>query len=155
MRTTRQHAPAAGFTLIEVVLSIGLLAVAISVIMAALDAAGRYAANDARRALAVDLLQRSFLDLEVANRPGGGTSSMHGLAPVDWTAAPVKIQLWFDAAGVLVESRSKAFFGCELLANKDAGAALGHLHGRMVWPARKAGGRVAGKVELFTSMLPP
>ncbi|MCF7674438.1 MAG: type II secretion system GspH family protein [Akkermansiaceae bacterium] len=154
MRTNRQHA-SAGFTLIEVVLSIGLLVFAITVIMAGLDAAGRYAANNARRALAVDLLHRSFLELEMANRPGAGRSSTLGFKPVDWEAAPVKVEVWFDADGTLVESPSKAFFRCELLANKDATAALGHLHGRMVWPVRESGGRQEGNVELFTSMLLP
>lgn len=154
MRTTG-HRPAAGFTLIEVVLSIGLLAFAISVLLAVLDAAGRYAANDARRALAVELLHRSFRDLEMTDTPGSGRSPTLGLEPVDWTATPVKVRLWFDADGRLVDSQGEAFFGCELTANKDATAPLGHLHGRVEWPVRRPGARKQGNVELFTSMLLP
>jgi type II secretory pathway pseudopilin PulG len=154
MKVTR-HAGPFGFTLIEVVLSIGLLAFAILVIMAALGTAGRYAANDARRTLAVDLLHRSFHDLELAGAPGVRRSPLLGLTPIRWAPTPATIRLWFDADGNLVESQDRAFFRCELLATQDPRGALGHLHGRVVWPVRKTGDRPDGHVELFTSLLLP
>ena len=148
------HSPA-GFTLIEVVLSVGLLAFSIMVIMTALGTAGSYAANDARRTLAVELLHRSFRDLELAQTPGSGRSPTLGLEPITWGPTAANIRLWFDADGTLVETQGKAFFRCELIANRDDKGTLGHLHGRVVWPVRKSGDRADGQVELFTSMLLP
>ena len=155
MKTGRYPSPAAGFTLIEVVLSIGLLAFAIMVIMTALGTAASYAANDARRTLAVDLLHRGFLDLQMATTPGSGRSPTLGLSPIEWGSKPATFRLWFDANGTLVETPAKAFFRCELTANRDAAGGLGHLHGRMAWPVRKTGRRTDGNVELFTSVLLP
>lgn len=155
MNHHRQPSAAAGFTLIEVMLSVGLLGFAIMVILAGLETAGRYAANDARRTLAGELLHRSFRDLEMAATPGSGRSPTLGLAPLQWGSEPTTLQLWFDADGTPVESRSKAFFRCELLASRDGARNLGHLHGRIVWPARKPGERADGQVELFTSLLLP
>lgn len=145
----------AGFTLIEVVLSIGLLAFALAVIMAALGTAGRYAANDARRTLAVDLLHRSFKDLELANATNSKRSPLLGLSPLSWGPTPATVQLWFDVDGTRVASRSKAFFRCDLSATQEASGAVGHLHGRIVWPVRQSGDRPDGHAELFTSMLIP
>jgi type II secretory pathway pseudopilin PulG len=150
-----RHAAAAGFTLIEVVVSIGLLAFAIMVIMAALGTAGRYAANDARRTLAVEVLHRSFHDLELASAPGARRSPLFGLTPIRWAPTQATIRLWFDADGNRVESQDQAFFRCELLATQDPQGALGHLHGRVVWPVRRSGDRPDGNVELFTSLLLP
>lgn len=144
-----------GFTLIEVVVSIGLLAFAITVIMAALGTAGQYASNDARRSLAVELLHRSFRDLELANKPGTERSPTLGLTPIDWKNSPSNIRMWFDVDGAVVTTQDKAFFRCDLMATRDAAGAVGHLHGRISWPARQSKRGVAGTVELFTSMLVP
>lgn len=149
------HSAAAGFTLIEAVLSIGLLAFALAVILTGLGTAARYAANDARRAVAVELLHRCFRDLEMVGKSGVGRSPTLGLAPLAWGGSPAAVQLWFDADGAQVASRSEAFFRCDLLANREAEAPLGHLHGRVVWPVRKSGARADGQVELFTSWTLP
>lgn len=154
MKTVRQSSPA-GFTLIEAVLSIGLLAFAVTVIMAALNMAGNYSANDARRVLAVDLLHRGFRDLAMVNRPGAGLSPVLGLKPITWGKGTETLRLWFDAEGKRVETQAQAFFRCDITAYPDPTGAVGHLHGRMEWPARNNQGRTSGEVELFTSLLLP
>jgi type II secretory pathway pseudopilin PulG len=151
MKAVPSRAPA-GFTLIEVVLSIGLLAFAVTVIMAALNTAGHYSANDARRALAVDLLHRGFRDLEMANTRGGAPSPVLGLKPIAWSKGADTQRLWFDADGGRVDTAAQAFFRCDITANPDPTGAVGHLHGRVTWPARNPQGRTNGEVELFTSL---
>ena len=145
---------ARGFTLVEVMVSLGVFAFAIVVILGALVAAGNDAGNDARRALAVDLLHNGFRDLDLVKAQSGGRSPTLGLAPLTWGAEPVRLRLWFDVSGAVVNSENNAFFKADLTATRDATAALGHLHGRIVWPARHAG-RPAGDVELFTSLVLP
>lgn len=151
MKTVRLTSPA-GFTLIEAVLSIGLLAFAVTVIMAAMNTAGNYSANDARRTLAVELLHRSFRDLEMANTRRGGPSPVLGLEPIAWGKGADTLRLWFDAEGGRVETAAQAFFRCDITANPDPTGAVGHLHGRVTWPARNPQGRTSGEVELFTSL---
>ena len=149
------HSSPAGFTLIEVVMSIGLLAFAIMVIMSALGTAAHYASNDARRTLAVDLLHRSFTDLGLVNKPGTQRSPTLGLGPLTWGSSPSKLQVWFDAGGNVVTTQSKAFYRCDLTATRDERGAVGHLHGRILWPVRQSGRGVDGTAELFTSMSLP
>jgi type II secretory pathway pseudopilin PulG len=152
----KRRATGSGFTLMEVTVSVGLLVFAILVIMGSLGTAARQAANDARRTLAVELLHRCFRDIDMAQQQGGAARSpLFGLEPVAWGAAPVKVRLWFDADGDRVEQEQDAFFQCDVTASRDAGGLLGHLHGRVVWPARRAKGSPDGEAELFTSMLLP
>lgn len=141
-----------GFTLVEVVVSVGLLAFAILVILGSLGYSGRLAANDARRTQAVELLHSCFRDLDPARNPGGGSTPVLKLAPLAW---PSKVRLWFDAEGNPVPDAQQAFFKCDLSAVKDASAPLGHLHGRIVWPAKRTTGSPDGDAELFTSLMLP
>ncbi|KAB2641272.1 MAG: type II secretion system protein [Verrucomicrobia bacterium] len=144
-----------GFTLIEVVVSLGMFAFAMVVIVGALVTAGRATGNDARRALAVDILHSCFRDLDLAKAPGSPPSPTLRLAPLAWSSTPVHLQLWFDADGSLVEAEKNAFFKADITATKDSGAALGHLHGRIVWPVRHGLSGLAGDEELFTSLQLP
>lgn len=146
---------ARGFTLVEVMVSLGVFAFAIVVIIGALVAGGRDAGNDARRALAVDLLHNCFRELDLVKVPGSAHSPMLGLAPLTWGGEPVHLRLWFDVSGALVDSEQRAYYKADLTATRDAGAALGHLHGRVIWPARHGSGGIAGDVELFTSLVLP
>lgn len=144
-----------GFTLVEVVVSLGIFAFAIVVIVGALVMAGSDAGNDARRARAVDLLHTCFRDLDLAKAPGGNRSPTLGLAPLAWASTPQQVRLWFDANGTLVDGEKAAFFRADLTATRDPAEALGHLHGRIVWPVRHGIGGTAGDAELFTSVLLP
>lgn len=151
--TAASKTPKAGFTLIEVILSIALLAFAITIIMAALAAGNSYAANDARRSLATNLIQRVFHDIELTDPLPNARSPMLGLNPVNWNASPQRTDLWFDANGNPVPSRNRAFFRLELTTNRDPSGALGHLHARVAWPATTT--RADGSAECFTSLLLP
>jgi len=150
-----RHFPAAGFTLIELLLSLGIFIFAIVVIVGSLAASGAYAANDARRTLTVELLHTCFRDLDLVKLPGSPPSPALGLAPIVWDDKPAKVQVWFDVAGNRVRDEKKAFFKCNLTATRDTTGLLGHLHGRIVWPAKRKTGAPDGDVELFTSLLLP
>jgi hypothetical protein len=144
-----------GFTLVEVVLSLGILALSITVIMGSLGASGRLAANDARRATAVDLLEKCFRDAGGVMRPAGTPSPMLGIEPLVWDAKPAKRSLWFNAEGERVEKEEESFFRCELTSIRPNNVRVGHLHGRVVWPARRRGVSPDGEVEMFTSLFLP
>lgn len=154
MKHSRQTA-ARGFTLIEVMVSLGVFTFAITVIVASMGTSGAYAANDAKRTLAVDLLHNCFLDLEFTKVGGSKPSPTQKIAPISWESSPPKIQLWFTADGKRVASLNEAFYRCDIVPTKDSAAPLGHLQGRIVWPAKREKGSPDGTVELFTSLLLP
>ena len=147
--------PTKGFTLVEVLVSLGIFTFAIVVIVSSLGTSGVVAANDARRTLTAELLRTCFRDLSFAQAPDSAPSPTLGLAPLVWGTTPAKVRLWFDAGGKRVDDEKKAFFKCDLTATRDATAPLGHLHGRIVWPAQRQKGAPDGDVELFTSLLLP
>lgn len=155
MRNHPPTPPAKGFTLVEVMVSLGVFAFAIVVIMGSLGTAGSSAANDARRTLAVEILHHCFRDLDLAKVPANGPSPTLGLTPIAWQAKPAKVRLWFDADGKRVTDEKQAFFRCDLTPRRDAVMLLGHLHGRIVWPAMRRQGPPDGDAELFTSLLLP
>ena len=154
MKTCR-HSPAQGFTLVEVIVSLGIFAFAIVVVISSLGTSGSYAANDARRTLAVEILHTCFRDLDQTKTPGTTTTPVLGLTPIKWADSPAKVKLWFDANGKRVTGDKDAFFTCDLTPALDPTGLLGHLHGRIVWPARRTTKVNDGDVELFTSLLLP
>jgi prepilin-type N-terminal cleavage/methylation domain-containing protein len=151
----RCHKPANGFTLIEVMVSLAVFTFAILVIMASLGTSGSYAANDARRSAAVEILHTCFRDIDLAKSPGTETSPTLGIEPIPWEGKPAKVRLWFDIDGRKVGSEKDAFFKCDLTPRRDPAARLGHLHGRIAWPAKRQKGASDGDVELFTTLLLP
>lgn len=150
-----RHLPANGFTLIELLVSLGIFVFAIVVIVGSLVSSGSFATNDARRSLSVELLHNCFRDLDLVKLPSSPSSPTLGLKPIVWDSKPVKVKVWFDLAGNRVEDEKKAFFKCDLTATRDTTGMLGHLHGRIVWPAQRKKGAPDGDVELFTSLLLP
>jgi type II secretory pathway pseudopilin PulG len=150
-----RHIPVNGFTLIEVLVSLGIFVFAIVVIVGSLASSGNFAANDARRTLTVELLHTCFRDLDLVKLPGSPPSPTLGLTPIVWDTKPAKVRVWFDVAGNRVSDEKQAFFKCDLTATRDTTGFLGHLHGRIVWPARRKQGAPDGDVELFTSLLLP
>lgn len=152
---TRRHLPTQGFTLVEVLVSLGIFAFAMVVIVGSLGTSGAYSANDARRTRSADLLHTCFRDLSFARTEGSAPSPTLGLEPLVWGPTPAKVRLWFDGAGQRVDDEKRAFFKCDLTARRDPAGSLGHLHGRIVWPAQRQKGAPDGDVELFTSLLLP
>jgi type II secretory pathway pseudopilin PulG len=151
----RRQLPAQGFTLIEVLVSLGVFTFAIVVIVASLGTSGTYAANDSRRTVAVEILHTAFRDIDLAKHRGSGTSPTLGIEPISWESSPAKVRLWFDIDGRIVDSEKDAFFKCDLTPKRDPAGPLGHLHGRIVWPAKRLKGAPDGDVELFTTLLLP
>jgi type II secretory pathway pseudopilin PulG len=151
----RRQPHARGFTLIEVLVSLGVFTFAIVVIVASLGTSGNHAANDARRTVAVEILHHCFRDLSLAKDGAVGTSPTLGIEPISWESSPGKVRLWFDIDGRIVGSEKEAFFKCDLTPRRDPAARLGHLHGRIVWPAKRQKGAPDGDVELFTTLLLP
>ena len=147
--------PSNGFTLIEVLVSIAIFSFAIVVIVTSLGTSGNYAANDARRTVAVEILHTCFRDIDLAKCSGSGTSPALGIAPIPWESSPAKVRLWFDADGRKVGTEKDAFFKCDLTPKRDPTGPLGHLHGRIVWPAKRSKGAPDGDAELFTTLLLP
>ena len=144
-----------GFTLIEVLVSLGIFTFAIVVIVTSLGTSGTYAANDARRTVALEILHTCFRDIDLAKSPGSETSPTLGIARIPWESSPAKVRIWFDIDGRKVSTEKEAFFKCDLTPTRDPASPLGHLHGRIVWPANRLKGAPDGDVELFTTLLLP
>lgn len=146
-----------GFTLIEVMVSLGIFTFGIVVIMASLGVSSKDAGNDARRSLAVEILHNCFKDLEFAMVSGVPVSPTFGLNAVSWTSS-APTTLWFDANGTRVDGMNDAFFKCELIPTLDTSGNsdnLGHLSGRVEWPAKRGKGAPDGEAELFSSLILP
>ncbi len=145
----------AGFTLMEAVLSVGILAFALVVIIGALGTAARMTAQDQHQQVALELLHDCFTDLASATARHDGRSPVFHL---DVPAAPAKAglqQLWFDVDGRRLPDEAGAFFRCDLAIHPDANPSLAHLHGHVRWPARATGLRPDGEAELLTSIALP
>ena len=144
-----------GFTLIEVMVSLAVFAFAIVVIVGSMGVSGNQAGNDARRTIAVEILHTCFRDIDLTRNGGSENSPVLGIKPISWSGTPAKIRLLFDIDGKLVNSSNDAFFACDLTSSKDPATSLGHLHGRIFWPAKRQKGAPDGDVELFTTLLLP
>ncbi len=144
-----------GFTLLEVIISLGVFVFAITIILASLGSSSSAAANDARRTLAGEILNSCFQDLSLAGKAPKEKSPLFGLEAISWNANPAPIELWFDTAGTRVPNKDQAFYKCEIVPTKDAAAPVGNISGRIEWPAKRAKGPAEGETELFTSVLLP
>lgn len=144
----------AGFTLMEVVVSIGLLAVALSAIAGSIGYSSRRGAETSRESQAVWMLEGMLSESREAVRGRQQTTAIHRFGiPRE---LPGSVELWFDGQGGQVEGREDAFYRCRLEFQPDpAGTRLMHLHGRVTWPAAAMEGREQGSAELFTSLLMP
>lgn len=147
--------PAKGFTLIEVVVSLGIFAVAIVALVSSLGISSGFSASEARRVRGAEILHGCFRDLSFVQGSATATSPALGIAPIVWGTKPVQVRLWFDHAGKRVTDEKQAYFKCDLTATRDPAGKLGHLHGRIVWPAARQKGPPDGEVELFTSLMLP
>lgn len=153
--TKRKSSRFKGFTLIEIMVAMGIFAFAITVILTMLGASGSTIANDARRAKASELLGTCFRDVDFSKNSASGPSPVLNLTPIDWNATPVEVEVFFDAEGNKVASVEGAFYHCQLNARRDPTSPLGHLQGLVIWPAQRTTGVPDGQVELFTSLLLP
>jgi prepilin-type N-terminal cleavage/methylation domain-containing protein len=152
---TKGHSGYRGFTLLEVLVSLGIFVFAITVILTSMGTSATAAANDARRSQAVEILNSCFEDISLSGTAADGKSAIYRLQPIAWSSVPAPIRLWFNAEGKQVTDAKTALFECKITATKDPAASLGNLDGRIVWPAKRKSGSPDGVAELFTSVLLP
>jgi prepilin-type N-terminal cleavage/methylation domain-containing protein len=143
-----------GFTLMEVVVSIGILAVALSAIAGTISYGSRRGAETSRKVQAGWLLDGMVADLRDAMPAGRTRTALHELdVPA---AAPAELEYFFDAEGIRTEGAEGSFFRCRFeFRPDDSGAALIHLNGRISWPALAKKGREQGSVELVSTIFRP
>jgi prepilin-type N-terminal cleavage/methylation domain-containing protein len=151
----RTSQPTKGFTLIEVVISLGIFALAIVALVSSLGISSEFSGSEARRVRGTEILHGCFRDLSFVQGSTTAPSPALAIAPIAWGTKPVQVRLWFDHAGKRVPAEAEAYFKCDLTATRDPTGKLGHLHGRVVWPAVQKKGRPDGEVELFTSLMLP
>lgn len=153
MKTFIPHRRRQGFTLIEVLVSLGVFLFVITVVIASIGTAGGSAANEARKTLAAGLLQDCLRDYGFVANTSATTTPALKLEPISWSGTPAGQTVWFDARGRRVKSADEAYFRCEIIPTRETAAPLGHLRGRMTWPAKRKEAAPDGEVELFTSLL--
>ena len=147
-----------GFTMVEVVIAIGVLAIALAVIVGSIAFSSGRGAENARKIQALTLAETAVTDLRGAlNNPARAKNGLllvdlvTDLRPPKPLVAATK-EIYFDAEGVEVGSKTGAFFTATLNYYPDAGvSSLVHVHTRLVWPAAAAVGNEQGSVELLNS----
>lgn len=145
-------ARARGFTLVEVVISIGVLAIALSVIVGSIAYSSGRGAENSRRLQALSLAETAVTDLRSALNNSRTTTTMLALAtPANPPVAKTQV-VYFNAEGVKVDSATGAFFKCTVNYYPDAGVtSLAHVHLRVTWPALAKEGSEQGAAELLNS----
>jgi prepilin-type N-terminal cleavage/methylation domain-containing protein len=143
-----------GFTLMEVVVSIGILAVTLPTIAGTISYCNNRAAATGHDARATGLLDAMLSDLRFVMRGGRPTTAIHGITVPK--SVPATEEMFFDAEGVQVEGMDGAFYRCRLEFRPDeSSTSLIHLQARVTWPAAAPEGREKGSTELVTSILKP
>lgn len=145
---------ARGFTLMEVVVSIGILAVALPTIAGTISYSSKRAAESGHEVRAIWLLDSMQSELRATVRGQHPATAIHAIAKP--ASVPSSEDLFFDSEGVQVDDLKEAFYRCRLEFRPDASSDdLIHLQGRIIWPAAAPEGREQGSVELVTSILKP
>jgi prepilin-type N-terminal cleavage/methylation domain-containing protein len=140
-----------GFTLMEVVVSIGVLAVALSVIIASIGFSSSRGAENSFKALAISLAETAMADVGGALRNQQKRSEIYQITPPEGNAGG-RETLYFDVDGMLAPDRGRSFFSCELQFHPDLEVTgLMHVHARVSWPTKAKPGREQGSVGLLTS----
>ena len=136
----------------EVVVSIGILAVALSAIAGTIGYSSARAAESSRKAQAAWLLDGMLSEVRDAIRDSAPFSALHRIETP--ASMPATEELWFNGDGLQVEKQEDAFYRFRLEFRADpTSATLYHLHGRVTWPATAKDGREKGSAELLTSIL--
>lgn len=150
MNHFRKRTRGRGFTLMEVVVSIGVLAVALSVIVASIGFSSSRSAENTYKILALSLAETALTDVRGAIANGLDKSEILEVAmPVSESRS--EDILYFDVNGLPVE-QGRGFFSCVLTFFPDAEVSgLLHVHARVFWPTRAMIGREQGSVEILTS----
>jgi len=144
-----------GFTLMEVVVSIGVLAVALSVIIASIGFSSSRGAENSFKAQAISLAETALADVGGALRNNQEVSEIYRITPPS-ESSEGREMLYFDVDGMLATDRERGFFTCNLEFHPDAEVAgLMHVHARISWPTKAKPGREQGAVELLTSYSMP
>jgi hypothetical protein len=140
----------------EIVISLAVLAFALTTILLALSFASKSSAESISKSQAIEILELTFADINAANLNRFPQSSQYEIDAPDGAAPEHRELLWFDGEGRRVEARQDAYFRCELTFHQDSRhAELLHLHGRVAWPALAEEGRERQQTELLTSLLLP
>jgi prepilin-type N-terminal cleavage/methylation domain-containing protein len=143
-----------GFTLMEVVVSIGVLAMALGVIVTSIAFSGSRGAEHSRKSQALGLAESAAADISAALRQELAQSERLGISP---PSAGVKATetTYFDASGV-TSDEDKGFYQCRVSYHPDKSIkGLIHMHLRVLWPARARPGREEGAVELLSTVKVP
>jgi prepilin-type N-terminal cleavage/methylation domain-containing protein len=148
----KRRAGRRGFTLVEVVIAIGVLAIALGVIVGSVAFSSSRGAENSRKIQALTLAETAVTDLRGALTNARKESGLLKIAPPVNPPKATTAEIFFDAEGVKMDDQKGAFFKATLNYYPDAGVTnLVHVHTRFVWPARAKVGSEQGSVELLNS----
>lgn len=158
--SSRDTKAAGGFTLMEVVVSIGVLAFALTVIVTSIASSNTTAANNSRKALAMSLAESVSADISSGLKNKLSTSALFQLTPLPGPSviAPTTPILYFDVNGAWIPTATAGrFFKCQLSYPLDpfySATSMTHVYyvqSRVTWPSSAAAGREDGAVELLST----
>lgn len=145
-----------GFTLIEVVLSVAVLAIGFTSVLLCLSYASSLSSESAGKGQAISILRNAFSDIRTAQNGGFQKSPQFDVKAPNADDDERRELLWFDEDGQQVAEQRDASYRCVITFHADPiHPELLHLHGRVAWPAQAKEGREAHQMELLTSLRTP
>jgi len=145
-----------GFTMVEILISIGILSLAILAIASTIVLSSTRSAEDSHKLQAANIIETAMVDLGGAVRAERATSALLNLPNPGQVEPPQEEVLFFNSQGVRVDEVTGAFFRYRLVYHDDPGIpALTHVHNRISWPATAAPDRAMGSVEMIRSFSQP
>ncbi len=155
MRSQKFHSsrPNLGFTLLEVVIALGIFVFAITAIMGVIPGGMEQvqAASNENRAMAEMEAMRDDVGLAISS--GMAKSLRYGITPPT-VSKPFVVDYKISEDGAIAPANGNALYRIAGNIRRDSDTAPYYLSLRATWPAKAPAGREAGAVELFTAFQP-
>jgi len=148
-------ARASGFTLIEVIVALGVFVVAITVLMGAIPYGMRQVQTATNESLAMTTMEAIRDDLALALAAKMTTSLRYGLTP-SGTGVTTPVDFKIKDNGELATANEAARFRVLGTLQRPTPANPGplQLHLRATWPAKAPAGRETGALDLVAAFQP-
>jgi type II secretory pathway pseudopilin PulG len=154
---TNQRMSASGFTLVEVVVALGLFVFAITVLMAVIPSGMQQVQTTSNESLAITTMEAIRDDIDLTLDSKTAKSLRYEITPPSvGNTAPMNLDFMIAENGEIASGSAVALLRIKGTLRRPATAADGpiHLHLRATWPAKAPVGRETGNIELVAAFKP-
>lgn len=146
---------ALGFTLVEVIVALGLFVFAVTALMGVLPFGMKQVQTTSNESFAMSTMESIRDDISLALSSKAASSIRYGINPpaAGAATATTPITLRINENGENVATGVQAVLNITGTLNRPATGPI-HLNLRSVWPANAPAGREAGSTELVTAFQP-